>query len=522
MNMIRKRTSKSFTIVVLLAVSATRLLATLPDSEGCSSGETPTRHAQLLECVQDIATSSELAHLEIIGQSVEGRDIPAIFLTTDLTFGSNRDTKPIVLIHCQQHGDEPSGKEAALLLARELTGPRMDLLEELDVILVPQVNPDGAELDQRRNANIMDLNRNHVILSEPETASLHKLFRSWMPEVTLDVHEYNIISKSWIEAGYVKYADEQLGGVTNLNISSEIASFSRNHIIPNVGTKIERAGYSFHRYIVGSPFNNSRLRYSTTKINDGRQSFGIYNTFSFILEGKRYGDVTNMLHRRTQAQLAAMLAFLEVIDNARKDILTITGRSRELLTQTAEAAVHEEVVIQMDYFPDSTRKVVRFPIFNFHTWRTEERDLAPFEPLVKPKKSITKPAAYIFSRKEKKLIDLLDKHQITMYRLKKSTNLVVEGYRLRNISTRQEEGKEIVNVDAQPLQHSVKFKKGDIIVPVSQPAGNLIPMILEPHSSFSIVTKNSGHQHRFDEYLDVGEEYPIYRLDKNIDRALWD
>ena len=510
-----RRMRLSWTFVALLAITTTRLAATLPDSEG-----NITRHAQLLRFVQEISNSSDLAHLEIIGQSVEGRDIPAIFITDAPAFGVNRGVKPIVLIHCQQHGDEPSGKEAALLLAKELTGPRQDLLKGLDVILVPQVNPDGAELDQRQNANNMDLNRNHAILSEPETEALHKLFRTWMPEVTLDVHEYEITSKSWIEAGYVKYVDEQLGGVTNLNVSSEIAAFSRNIIIPNVGAKVVQAGYSFHRYIVGSPFNKSRLRYSTTAINDGRQSFGIYNTFSFILEGKRYGDAANMLQRRTQAQFETMLAFLEQIDNARKDILAITKSTRGLLTQPVTATEREEVVIQMDYFPDSTRTSVSFPIFNFSTWRAEDRDLAPFAPLVKPKKSIVKPAAYIFSRKERRLSDLLARHQIITHQLKKSTDLVVEGYLIRHISTRQEQGKEVVNVDAHPFQHTATFKKGDIIVPTSQHAGNLIPLMLEPQSSFSIVTKNSGREHRFEEYLVEGDVYPIYRLGENIDPTL--
>jgi predicted deacylase len=117
----------------------------------------------------------------------------------------------LVLIFCQQHGDEPSGKEAALVLARDLRDKYKYLLESLDLILIPQLNPDGSEKGERRNANDMDLNRNHAILSEPESIALHKLFFQWMPEVALDVHEYNEITELWVSKGFVKDEEEKMG-----------------------------------------------------------------------------------------------------------------------------------------------------------------------------------------------------------------------------------------------------------------------------------------------------------------------
>jgi len=54
------------------------------------------------------------------------------------------------------------------------------------------------------------------VLTEPETQALHQLFLKWMPEVTLDVHEYTAVSDQWLTKGYIKYADEQLGALSNL------------------------------------------------------------------------------------------------------------------------------------------------------------------------------------------------------------------------------------------------------------------------------------------------------------------
>jgi hypothetical protein len=509
-----------FRIVLLSCLAIMLQGAELQTPAEHSGFQELTRHKDMMDYLRKLSASSKTVEMSIIGQSVEGRDLPALFFSQDRSFGSRRGAKPIVMVFCQQHGNEPSGKEAALILARRLGDEQAQLLKAMDIILIPLVNPDGAEKDERRNANDEDLNRNHVILSEPETAALHRVFTAWMPEVTLDVHEYNAITESWVAAAYVKDADEQLGGVTNLNISPEIASFTRDQIIPRVGSKIEGAGYSFHRYIVGSPFEDGRLRYSTTAINDGRQSLGIYNTFSFILEGKRYGDVTNMLQRRTEAQIATLIAFLEVVNENREQILVSTKHARDQLMEPIVPGTESLIHIQMDYFPDTTRKAVEFPIFNLNTWRPETRELAPFEPLVKPKRSISKPVAYIFSSREQRLIDLLTRHGITMSRLRQSVELEVQGYRLMHITTRHEEETEVVNVDAHPFLDAATFQQGDIMIPTNQPAGNLIPLMLEPHSSFSIVTENSGRQDRFLEYLVEGETYPVFRLMQMADPRL--
>jgi murein tripeptide amidase MpaA len=60
----------------------------------------------------------------------------------------------------------------------------------MDIAIVPQMNPDGSEQNQRRNGNNADLNRNHLILTEPETMALHRFFDNYLFEVTMDIHEY--------------------------------------------------------------------------------------------------------------------------------------------------------------------------------------------------------------------------------------------------------------------------------------------------------------------------------------------
>jgi len=132
--------------------------------------------------------------------------------------------------------------------------------------------------------------------------------------------------------------------------------------------------------------------------------------------------------------------------------------------------------------------------------------------MVKVKKSIKKPHAYIFSKNEQKLIDLLFKHQIEMHLLKRDTEIEVEAYQILHVTPIIEEDKPGHYVDAATEKKTMKMPKGSVVVFLQQKAGNLIPLLLEPQSSFGVCTERSGQNYRFAQYLQQGKEYPIFRL----------
>jgi hypothetical protein len=412
----------------------------------------------------------------------------------------------VVLIICQQHGNEPSGKEAAMIVARRLLNEDAGLLKSLDLILVPQVNPDGSDAGHRRNANDMDLNRNHVILSEPESNAVHQLFLDWMPEVTVDVHEYNAVLENWIAAGYLKDAEEMLGGVSNLNIDPEIMDFSRNIFIPETGAGIEQEGFRFHRYIVGDPFEKKVVRYSTTAINDGRQSMGIYNTLSFIIEGKRYGNLTNELERRVNGQVSAIINFLKTTDRHAGEMLSIVRLARMRTTGMSQS------LIQMAYVPAQDMPTLSFPVFDLKSWTHTMRDLENFKALVKVKKSVSKPAAYYFTASETELIELLHRHRIRMHAVLHNQQAEVETYHVKHVSDAIDEEKPAHLVDLEKTVQDETLQAGAIIVPVEGAAANLIPLLLEPESTWGIVSARADGKNLFDGYLVEGKPYPVKRL----------
>ncbi len=468
-------------------------------------------HNDMMKYLKTLDRQSKILSMSIIGKSVQGRDIPALYFSLDKTFGSQRDKKLLVLIYCQQHGNEPSGKEGALIVARDLVENGNDILKRLDLILVPQVNPDGGEMEQRRNANDMDLNRNHVILSEPEVLALHWLFLKWIPEVTLDVHEYNAISRNWVSNGFIKDAEEMIGGVTNINVAPQIIALAINVFIPEFGALVQKDGFTYARYIVGAPFENQRIRHSTTAINDGRQSMGIYNSLSFIIEGKRYGNVINMIERRTRGQASALMAFLTTAAKHNRKIREIVKASRQQLLDDSQPE-KQYAHIKMDYFPDPEQDSLSLPIFDLYTWQRVERKLGNYEPIVKVLISVEKPYAYILPGNEQRLIDLLFNHQIEMRRIKTDVEIEVETYTVLHVTPIIEEDKGSIYVDVSKKVEPVNLESGSIVVPLNQRTSNLIPLLLEPQSSWSICTENSGRKYRFAEYLQEGRQYPIFRI----------
>jgi hypothetical protein len=485
-----------------------------------NGGSRLTSYDELTAFVQQLAAASTLVDLRTIGTSREGRDLPALFFSRQQPLDARRDGVLTVLVSCQQHGNEPSGKEAALELARELAMDDGGLLDHMDLILVPQVNPDGSEAGTRRNAAEADLNRNHVILTEPEVRALHDLFLDWMPEVTLDVHETNVAKTSWMSVGYLKDATELLGGLTNLNVAPELRDLSAELVIPEVGRRIRASGVSFHEYVVGGPPEEFRLRFSTTDINDSRQSMGIYNTLSFIFEGKRWDDHTAHIQTRTDGQVVAMRSFLETVAENAVKIRDTVDEARQGLVAVdgGKSPIH----IRQDYAPDPERPTVHFPIFDLMTWSSRETDLENFEATVVPLLTVDPPWGYAVPPEQEDLIALLKRHRLQVVRLTTAVPATVEHTLIDEIAVVEVEDKDARELTVQIQASETELPVGTVVVPVRQPAANLIPLLLEPRSLWAPFGERGGRGSALEGLIEAGTVFPVARIVEPLDLAAED
>ncbi|MCU0370273.1 MAG: DUF2817 domain-containing protein, partial [Bacteroidales bacterium] len=336
-----------------------------------------TSHEELSQYVRLLDKSSDLLDVSIIGQSVQGRNLYALKFSSS-GFGKDK-TKIRVMIFAQQHGNEQSGKEGALMLAWELTKPENRyLFDKIDLMLIPQVNPDGAEVNERRNANDADLNRNHVILTEPETQALHKIFDKYLFEVTLDVHEYSPYGGDWLRYGYRKNSDVTLGTTTNPNVSGAIRDLSAEDYLPYFLNYLRGKGFSAFEYCPGGPPDSNYIRHSTFDINDGRQSLGIQNTFSFIQEGMNGEDsfIENLRHR-TESQYYGMRCLLEYVYREKDRIKNRVAEERQKLASGSDG---QTVAIQCEHTRDGTK--LELPLFSYHTGADTIVSVEDYRPVV--------------------------------------------------------------------------------------------------------------------------------------------
>jgi Zinc carboxypeptidase len=92
------------------------------------------------------------------------------------------------------HGNEPSSREACLIMARELafaTDARtIDILSNVTVLIVPTINGDGRAANTRGNSTGQDLNRDYSLIRQPETFGFVRMMRDYQPKAGFDGHEF--------------------------------------------------------------------------------------------------------------------------------------------------------------------------------------------------------------------------------------------------------------------------------------------------------------------------------------------
>ena len=400
--------------------------------------------------------------------------------------------------------DEQSGKEGALILARELLRSENSyLFEKIDLALIPQMNPDGSEKNVRLNANGMDLNRNHLILTEPETIALHKLFDEFLFEATMDVHEYYPFTEDYMKYGYIKYFDEQIGTTTNPNVSERIRYFSNEEYLPFIKSYLNERNFTSHNYIPGGPPEINLIRYSTYDINDGRQSLGIQNSLSFIQEGKNGEDSLDNINRRVNGQTLGMFGFLEFV-YSQKDI--IKDMVREERNKLIQSNVPEKVAIQMEHVSNGEKLIV--PLRSMYSDSDSLIAVTDFRPVVKSIYDVERPLGYLIQKNNNELYEWALRQNLTIASFTLSDDKKIQEYFVNEIDSMDFEGDIVVNPNVELREVQNKINEEEYyFIPTNQLKNNLIVIALEPKSMLGLVTyKNYEH------LLNAEEYFPIWRV----------
>jgi len=165
-------------------------------------------YTESIEYFQKLAEYSPFAELKTFGISPQGRELKYLIVSGDGAFNpdNGKETKkPIVLIINGIHSGEIEGKDASMLLLREIliSKEKEYLLDSLSLIVVPIFNVDGherkskynrinqngpEEMGWRTTAQNLNLNRDWLKAEAPEMQAMISLFNEWLPDFIIDSH----------------------------------------------------------------------------------------------------------------------------------------------------------------------------------------------------------------------------------------------------------------------------------------------------------------------------------------------
>jgi len=124
------------------------------------------------------------------GISERGKDIPKIKFGN----GSNK-----ILAWSQMHGNETTCTKAIFDLLKFISQKEhfkdeiSNFLENNTLVVIPILNPDGASVYTRENANTIDLNRDAKDLTQKESIVLREVLNEFQPDLCLNLHDQRTI-----------------------------------------------------------------------------------------------------------------------------------------------------------------------------------------------------------------------------------------------------------------------------------------------------------------------------------------
>lgn len=226
--------------------------------------------------------------------------------------GLRADGRPTVMFVGQQHGDEPAGAEAMLVLAQQLaSGPLQNLLRQVNVLILPRANPDGALRAQRQSANGIDINRDHLLLRTPEAQAQARLLRDYRPMVVVDAHEYRAIGTWPTRFGIVRRHDVLLQYAMTANQAEFVTRASEEWFRKPLLAALEREKLSADWYHTSAsdPADRS-VAMGSIRPDNARNVNGLRHAVSLLIETRGGGLGRQHLQRRVHSHVVAAASIL--------------------------------------------------------------------------------------------------------------------------------------------------------------------------------------------------------------------
>jgi predicted deacylase len=449
-----------------------------------------TSHAEMMAFLSDLDARASRLRMLIAGTSQEGRAISALLLTASGDDAGFEDAgRPTVLLVGLQHGNEPAGGEAMLVLAQRLAeGELADLLARINVVIVPRANPDGAEVFQRNTKNGINLNRDHTLLRTPEGQALGRIFRAYAPQVVVDAHEFTVAGR-WLKTfGAVRRPDAMIQHATTANLLAELAPLQET-FRQAMTAALDAAGLTHDWYYATYDKQSRTVAMGGIGADMGRNAAGLRHAVSFLVETRGLDLGRAHWARRVHTHVVAAETLLRATADRAAEVIAASAASRHAVAATPPGS---HLTVLAAQTPE--RRTVMFIDPNSGADVAIEVDWRS-SLTITPVLSRPRPAAYVLAPGEVEAAHRLVELGISVIRTAKAARLAAETYKLVALAETAkadvggtDEGAGAILKGAFAVERAeVDIPAGSHLVPLDQPLANLATAVFEPESPVGYV-----------------------------------
>ena len=495
--------------------------------------ETP-RYEETIAYCRRLDAASDWVSYQSFGKSPQGRDLPLVIVDKDGYFtpeAARKAGKAVVLIQSGIHAGEIDGKDASLMLMRDMviTKQLASLLDSVTVLFIPIFNVDGhekfspynrmnqngpKEMGFRATAQNLNLNRDFLKADAPEMRAWLALFNRWLPDFLVDNHVTDGADHQYV----LTYGIE-----TNGNVAEPLRRWTEEKLAPALEAQMKADELPIMRYfsmkerpdlrngLVMQPYSP---RYST--------GYGaVQNRVFMLVEMHALKDYRT----RVSGNYTFLKHLLAYLNAQKSNLLKINQMSDELTAHQLSGTV-----LPLDYvvdYRDTTwvdflgidyelvpseisgdlwvkfngkPSTFRVPVFSHST--VNDSAVVPF--------------AYLIPQEWQTQIEILKQHGVVVHRLAAETQLTVEGYLLKNPTWHSQpfEGHFRMEVTPEVIREQRTYPPGTAVVLMNQRTNRVVAALLEPQAPDSYISW--GMWNTLFERKEYGEDYILEEVARDM------
>ncbi len=477
-----------------------------------SGGTATPRYAETIEYCRRLAGASRWIHFTTFGTSPQGRELPLLIASKHKAFSPKKAARyrekgdPVVLIQAGIHSGEIAGKDAGLMLFRDIavTGKYPELLDNVTVLFIPIFNVDGherfgphnrinqngpEEMGWRTTASSLNLNRDYLKADAAETQAWLRMYNEWMPDFFIDCHTTDGSDYQYV----ITYILDIFG-----NMDEGLTAWTRDVYLDEINRTMADAGYPISPYVFLVEWPNPKRGIiswvSTPRFAQGYTT--IQNRPGLLIETHMLKGYSTRV-AGTYEMLKTTLAFL---NRERRGLLDVIDKADVY----AASPAFRDKPFPLRFWVDKSDSVMID--FLGVSYESVESDLTggkwykfsgepetfklPFFPKQKVLATADLPEVYIVPAEWTAVIEKLELHGVEFERTAEPVTLRVESYRFSSVGWQERpyEGRHPVTFDIESVEMEREFAAGSAIVDMNQRRSRVAAHLLEPKGPDSFVS----------------------------------